>query len=119
MRRLVPALLTVASAVASCAFPDDYVFVEPEPPGDCGDRVLNGRETDTDCGGPRCDGCSEGQPCQEGRDCRSLVCEDGTCQPPSCSDGAANGTETGRDCGGNCEAKCPAGESCVGGVDCE
>jgi hypothetical protein len=104
-------------ALLSCSYPD-FLFAPSTPPGACDDRITNGLETDTDCGGPSCGGCSDGRPCLEGRDCASLVCIDAVCQAPACSDGVRNGTETGSDCGGNCEGRCPAGEACVGGADC-
>jgi PKD repeat protein len=40
----------------------------------CGDSVLNGSETDIDCGGGACAGCERGSPCQTNTDCRSAHC---------------------------------------------
>jgi len=57
------------SAATACSYPD-YAFV---PAGSCRDRITNGLETDTDCGGPACSGCSDGRPCRQGRDCASTV----------------------------------------------
>ena len=48
----------------------------------CFDGILNGDETDVDCGGS-CVAC------------------------PTCSDGVQNGDETGVDCGGSCPTTCP------------
>ena len=45
----------------------------------CYDRVLNGTETATDCGGGRCPGCANGQACREGTDCQGGGCEDRLC----------------------------------------
>jgi Cellulose binding domain len=119
LRGLVQTVLAVGWAgVMSCGFPD-YV-VEQGSPELCDDFLLNGAETDTDCGGADCEGCGQGRACSSDRDCTSRSCEDDKCQAPSCTDGVANGTETGRDCGGNCaEQKCPDGEGCVGGTDCQ
>ena len=45
----------------------------------CDDGIMNGDETDIDCGGTNCPAC------------------------PTCDDGIMNGNETGIDCGGDCE----------------
>jgi hypothetical protein len=47
----------------------------------CGDALLNGGETDVDCGGgnPTCERCSPGQSCRLDRDCGSGACQDGRC----------------------------------------
>jgi hypothetical protein len=82
----------------------------------CTDQVLNGNETDKDCGGGECPACADGQSCKIGSDCKSGVC-DGTCRGPTCNDGAANGTETDVDCGGTCPA-CAAGKGCNLSGDC-
>jgi hypothetical protein len=67
----------------------------------CGDGRQNGTETDVDCGGA-CAPCAGGQRCSVGADCRSTLCQGGTCVAPSCQDGIANNGETGVDCGGPC-----------------
>jgi hypothetical protein len=46
----------------------------------CGDGVLNGSETDTDCGGPECEKCHVGQHCLTNSDCHKSSCADGTCK---------------------------------------
>jgi hypothetical protein len=61
-----------------------YIYALPPTPA-CSDRIMNGDETGTDCGGS-CLACS------------------------SCSDGTQNGDETGTDCGGSCPA-CSAAPS--------
>src|SRR5690606_20158144 len=71
----------------------------------CGDGVLNGLETDVDCGGGECVGCAVGDTCATGSDCREGVCTSGTCDTPTCTDGVANGDETDVDCGG--AGSCP------------
>jgi hypothetical protein len=81
-----------------------YVFAPPPTPT-CSDRIMNGDETGTDCGGscPACPTCSDGTQNgdETGTDCG------GSCPAcPTCSDGTQNGDETGTDCGGSCPA-CP------------
>jgi hypothetical protein len=66
----------------------------------CMDSVLNGSESDFDCGGGSCPACVVTQGCLLPTDCDSGVCKDVTCQAPSCTDGVQNGDETGVDCGG-------------------
>lgn len=115
---LVTMLGLAGASVSSCGFPD-YVVV-PSYAALCSDLLLNGAETDTDCGGADCRGCGQGRTCAADRDCGSKRCVKKACAVPACDDGVMNGTETGNDCGGNCAAqKCPAGEGCVGGTDCE
>lgn len=52
-------------------------------PSLCGDGLLNGRETDVDCGGPSCAACPGGSGCLQDTDCRSSVCGD---RPGECVD---------------------------------
>ena len=47
----------------------------------CEDNVLNGDETDVDCGGAICNACDEGQACAANNDCASDVCADNVCAP--------------------------------------
>jgi hypothetical protein len=83
---------------------------------ECTDDVLNGEETDTDCGGTECDPCGLGETCELPSDCLSDDC-DGTCQP-SCTDGVLNNGESGIDCGGlNCST-CGFGLGCQSDDDC-
>lgn len=78
-----------------------------DPGPSCSDEMLNGDETDVDCGGS-CPGCSLGQMCVIDTDCFSRLCTDGICTerkvPSGCDDGMQNGDETGVDCGGACIA---------------
>ena len=87
--------------------------------GSCNDGVLNGGETDVDCGGPECAACDTGEDCILDGDCVSLSCNDGngTCDAPACDDGLLNGDETDVDCGGSCQP-CSDGDDCVLGNDC-
>jgi hypothetical protein len=77
----------------------------------CTDLVKNGKETDTDCGGPDCQvKCQVNMKCAVGGDCMSGVCQAGKCQQANCKDGVKNGMEKGVDCGASgCALKCPGG----------
>jgi hypothetical protein len=82
------------------------------------DTVLNGDETDTDCGGSCPDPCPIGGECQNGSDCVDGVCEFNTCVQADCTDTVFNGDETDTDCGGSCVVDCVVGEMCLIGDDC-
>lgn len=85
------------------------------PADTCFDRVLDGDETDVDCGGS-CMACPGDAVCTAADDCQSQSCAD-TCAAPSCDDGVHNGFETDVDCGWNCD-RCAAGRSCQTDSDC-
>jgi hypothetical protein len=87
----------------------------------CNDQVLNGDETDLDCGGPACRPCVAEYGCDQESDCYSGVCELGVCQKSTHSDGIINGSETGVDCGypGGPTHMCKDGEKCNGSLDCK
>ena len=90
-----------------------------------GDSVLNGNESDTDCGGPDCNACADGERCRLNSDCLSLVCDldapdmqgRGVCSVPTCQDDAINGGETALNCGGPCPG-CQPGQMCRLDSDC-
>ncbi|MBB88505.1 MAG: hypothetical protein CMP06_14605 [Xanthomonadales bacterium] len=86
----------------------------------CSDGVLNGTETDVDCGGDACVGCDPTEDCVEDGDCLSLICDGATntCTAPTCGDGVQNQDETDVDCGGDTCSPCNEGESCVDADDC-
>jgi plastocyanin len=84
----------------------------------CANQVLDGAETDVDCGGGECPGCGTGDVCMMGSDCVDKVCLEMQCAPPSCDDGVKNGVETGTDCGGGCPG-CPGGSACGLAADCD
>ena len=65
----------------------------------CNDGIINGTETDVDCGGA-CQPCSDAMMCNENNDCESGICIGGICIQATCDDGVQNGLETGVDCGG-------------------
>ena len=82
----------------------------------CTDGVVNGAETDVDCGGS-CPGCPTDSKCTAAGDCTSSVCSAGHCLSASCTDGVVNGDETDVDCGGKCGA-CPDARGCDLPQDC-
>ncbi|MEM7157417.1 MAG: hypothetical protein AAF799_31515 [Myxococcota bacterium] len=90
-------------------------------PATCDDGLLNGLETDVDCGGPDCDGCDNGEDCEMDSDCMSETCDPaaGECEDPTCNDGLMNGNETDVDCGGPDCLPCDGGEMCNDDADCE
>ncbi len=83
----------------------------------CDDGVLNGTETDVDCGGSCPSDCMNGDSCIEGDDCISGVCQGNACVPAECDDGVHNGGETDVDCGGACIG-CDPGSTCTIPADC-
>ncbi|MEZ4336448.1 MAG: fibrinogen-like YCDxxxxGGGW domain-containing protein [Sandaracinaceae bacterium] len=85
----------------------------------CSDGVMNGAETDVDCGGGTCYPCSPGEGCLVGTDCTDRICLGSTmtCATASCGDGVQNGLESDVDCGGTCPG-CGTGDSCNSRSDC-
>jgi len=47
--------------------------------GTCGNKTIDGTETDTDCGGGSCPRCSSGRKCKGDGDCLSGNCDGGRC----------------------------------------
>ena len=92
---------------------------------ECNDSILNGDETDVDCGGA-CQGCDTGQSCDNAADCYHGVCNaNNKCAAPACNDNVRNGGdylmnngETDVDCGGPCGATCGPMKSCDENGDC-
>ena len=91
--------------------------VTTAPADRCNDRVLDGDETDIDCGG-LCGTCGAGAPCHAASDCDSGSCDGGRCRAPTCSDGHLDGFESDIDCGSLCASKCTTGQRCNVGGDC-
>eukprot|EP01043_Picozoa_sp_COSAG02_P003812 COSAG02_NODE_96_length_37408_cov_9.762604_8_plen_3626_part_00 len=95
----------------------------------CSNDVVDGDETDVDCGGSICGACSAAtatsaaQQCRTDSDCDSRSChitvagQTGLCV--SDSNGVLDGDETDTDCGGTTENTCEVGESCASDSDCE
>ncbi len=71
---------------------------------DCTDGKIDGGETDLDCGGVKCDGCTNGKSCLVGADCKSGYCKGAG---GSGSGGAGGGPPTKGACG-----------ACTGDGDC-
>ncbi len=53
-------------------------------PTHCDDGLLNGDETDIDCGGGLCEPCADEQKCSTHADCASASCFFGVCTPDRC-----------------------------------
>ena len=86
----------------------------------CTDGVINGKETDLDCGGGFCPGCGVTQLCKLPSDCKGGICTSNTCAP-TCNDGSLSPelNETDVDCGGVTCPKCDTGLACKGDSDCK
>ena len=97
-------------------YDSDEVVVEIVDP-QCIDGILDGDETDIDCGGS-CDACPDGAACLSDGDCEGASCVGGICSAAECDDGFQNGDETDIDCGGSCGG-CFGGESCLQDGDCD
>lgn len=104
------AALLLPTLITGCPFAvsDNYQL---EPAADCRDRVLNGMETDVDCGGSSCPACEATERCAVGDDCSSRICDGDVCSAPSCTDGVLNGDENAVDCGGVVCAPCGGADS--------
>ncbi len=101
------AIHLVPCAAGSCATPTADT---------CHDRVLDGDETDLDCGGS-CDPCPGGARCAVAGDCQLDQCDAGSCRQPTCDDGIQDGFESDVDCGNGC-APCVQGKACFQPADC-
>jgi hypothetical protein len=92
----------------------------------CTDGIVDGTETDVDCGGDVCPKCADGKKCNIAMDCADGVCSGTpkTCQAPTCTDGVKNGLETDVDCGGGSYMggapcpRCSLGRTCTAASDC-
>ena len=83
------------------------------------DGMMDGNETDVDCGGDKAPACGDGKKCKIGDDCIDEVCTLGVCAAPTCTDNVQNGLETGKDCGGGTCPLCADGAGCKNGMtDC-
>jgi hypothetical protein len=83
----------------------------------CDDKVVDGDETDVDCGGSCPKACAEDMKCGAGTDCASTSCSNGVCVSP-CNNTTTDGSETDTDCGGSCTKKCAEDKKCGVGSDC-
>ncbi|MBW3020380.1 hypothetical protein KY334_03710, partial [Candidatus Woesearchaeota archaeon] len=87
----------------------------------CKDGILNGLETDVDCGDV-CGKCDLGDDCFLDNDCESGKCGlSGVCVSDRCSNLQLDLSETDIDCGGTCVIefkRCEVGKSCLINDDC-
>ncbi len=88
-------------------------------PQTCNDGILNGEETDIDCGGDTCNACGTNKNCTVDDDCQSINCENGKCKAPTCTDEIQNQNETDVDCGGRNCGECEIDEDCEQDSDCK
>jgi hypothetical protein len=110
-----------SSDCASTYCDPTFFCATPGGTGSCTDGMKNGTETDTDCGGTTCWGCTIGQHCVANGDCWSKVCSatTNTCVVgPTCTNGVKDGTETDTDCGGGACNLCSPGKTCTKPSDC-
>ncbi|MDD5086797.1 MAG: hypothetical protein PHV16_03515, partial [Candidatus Nanoarchaeia archaeon] len=88
-------------------------------PSECDDGIMNGYETDKDCGGGECPKCDLTSKCIDDEDCISGFCNSSNrCAEPTCFDEVKNGDETDKDCGGSCDP-CIEGRGCKDNSDCK
>ncbi|CAF4081891.1 unnamed protein product, partial [Adineta steineri] len=83
----------------------------------CSDGIMNGDETDIDCGGS-CLTCAVGQKCILTKDCDNVQCINDICASAACNDTIKNNGETDVDCGGSNCSPCGTGKACSGAGDC-
>jgi hypothetical protein len=96
----------------------------------CGNSLLDGEESDIDCGGSRCKKCAIEKKCVSNSDCLSSLCDSlkGICiKPPTleelCTNGKKDeGKESDVDCGNMCNQfgnKCMDKQRCQKDDDCQ
>jgi Ca2+-binding EF-hand superfamily protein len=88
----------------------------------CKNQLVDGLETDVDCGGIACGKCADAARCVVSKDCKSGLCSmdsatSGRCA--SCSNAKQDGKETGQDCGGLECPRCSVGQGCSQDRDCQ
>jgi FG-GAP-like repeat/FG-GAP repeat len=111
--RAATAVLAALAALAVLALSGCVLYLSPQ----CSDLILNGEETDIDCGGT-CGPCNVGERCDATSDCDQSTCDDGRCVPLPCANGVKDGQETDVDCGGDTCRKCSGGRTCQVAGDC-
>lgn len=88
-------------------------------PVSCLNSIMDGNETDIDCGGSKCVSCQSGKMCESNIDCKTGYCNiNNVCSVPSCSDNLKNQGESDIDCGGPCALKCKENNDCFRDADC-
>ena len=73
---------TDGDAVRRVVVADDDACPSSSGTSRCSNNVIDGDETDVDCGGAVCARCAETKSCQSGADCASAVC---TAPPGTCA----------------------------------
>jgi hypothetical protein len=61
--------------------PNDFAVDDDMATDPCSDGVIDGQETDVDCGGPKCAPCTDTRMCKLDRDCQSTLCDGMVCIP--------------------------------------
>jgi hypothetical protein len=84
----------------------------------CANQIVDGDESDVDCGGGSCPLCTIGRGCRQDTDCIGAYCKQGACAQASCIDKVKNLRETDIDCGGGDCPPCGVGANCDSPVDC-
>lgn len=110
---LIRVAIAVLAVLALLGLSGCVFYLSPQ----CSDLILNGEETDIDCGGT-CGPCNVGDRCNAASDCDQSTCDDGRCVPLPCANGVKDGQETDVDCGGGTCRKCAGGRTCQGAGDC-
>jgi hypothetical protein len=89
-------------------------------PATCVDGLLDGDETDVDCGGSCPWLCGIHEMCKVDADCQTGHCDPSshTCAASPCTDGIQDAGETDVDCGGTC-APCALAQGCLVDADCQ
>ncbi len=86
----------------------------------CNDNIIDGAESDVDCGGSCPKKCAEGNSCNQNSDCITNLCDLSIrkCVKPLCQNGKLDAEESDVDCGGSCP-KCDEGKICTQSEDCK
>lgn len=116
--RLESAGLSVDAPLETSVPPEDTTGETPVDAPTCSNGVLDGDESDIDCGGA-CPECGIGKLCRAPTDCDRADCVGGRCTAAaSCTNKTRDGDETDLDCGGSCPG-CGEGASCLKPADCK
>ena len=108
--------LSIAFGIHLAPCTDDACRDPRSPVELCRDRIVDGNESDVDCGGT-CQKCFDGLACNAPADCQSNACTNGKCAAASCANGVRDGYESDVDCGSTC-GPCTTGRVCAADSDC-
>jgi hypothetical protein len=121
---------SICNGMGACQAPGSIMCVSPylcapNQCQSCSDGIVNGNETDVDCGGGgACADCTLGDACSVGGDCVSGFCVDGVCCNTACvgtctyCDGANAGTCSFVPAGQDPDNECPGNNNCNGAGSC-